>query len=738
MKAKTDQGRRKAIKGMLIAPFAGNILLNACQRENSGAVLVLSGEDLVIDSPDNWYRYCRPILEWINPHVNIDCEAYVEDVIRNAKSANVNTVYFVMDYGGSPLYEGASEPKAAIIGDFDLLRMFETRLHEEGMYFVVAQFGAHTQSAIGKNHPDWLMRDLFGKEIYGPGSVALMCFNSPYKEYVAGELSHLVSNYKVDGIYIEGLFYSMKKCYCTHCKKKHKEENGGSIPETPHVSDMPLALFYMKSVNAYVEEIYKRVKPLSPSTVIMACPVNNDTGNRGVITRIDWKELGQYCDIVALERMWGYGINYPLWKIGLDVNIMKAESKRDCFTTTWYAYHVDREYTPRTRGHLQLNYFEALIHGATPQTHTQNALEEAPDNIPVLNELYSYTEKVRPYFYHAERINTVSILYDRDNYWADEHFTGYYKALLFNHIPFKVISRDELNPEGLKGAEYLILPNTVRISDEESREIKTFTTSGGVLIASYKTGFQHAGSKSSTLAEFLGVKKYLGENIAESRPAPTYEHFRPEYYRSNLCHYFRNTEDSFADTATRMSLLSYTGGLLEIEAADDVSIVSNTLLFDKSRQGVQHPVYGFYPGDINSPMIIERKHGNGRVIYFAGGIDRSFLNQGYPHLAKIFTAAISPDNLPLIATAPASVSITCYRRPIDNSLLIHLMNATTNDRLTPDPVMEIIPLRNIKLRVKGYKKAMSINGTKLVTSLVDEHLQIIIPELEVIDSLVIA
>jgi hypothetical protein len=734
---KYNLSRRNALKNIMFTPFAGSILFSSCKSESTTSAAVLNIGDLNMDTPENWYKYCRPILEWINPHVNIDCKAYVEEVIKNAKAANVNTVYFVMDYGGSPLYNGASEPKAPIIGDFDLLRQFETRLHEEGMYFVVAQFGAHTQSALGENHPDWLMRDVNGREIYGPGSVALMCFNSPYKGYVAGELSHLVSNYKVDGIYIEGLFYSMHKCYCEHCKKKYKEENGGSIPETPHVSDMPLALFYMKSVNAFMAEIYKRVKPLSPSTVIMACPVNNDTGNRGVITRIDWKDLSQYCDIVALERMWGYGINYPLWKIGMNVNNMMAESKRDCFTTTWYAYHVDREYTPRTRGHLQLNYYEALIHGATPQTHTQNALEEAPDNIPVLNELYSYTEKIRPWFFHAERMNTVSILYDRDNYWADEHFSGYYKALLFNHIPFKVISRDELNPEGLKGVEYLILPNTVRITDEESREIKAFTASGGTLIASYKTGFQHAGAKSSSLADFLGVKKYLGENIAESRPALPYEHFRPEYYRSNLCHYFRNREGSFADKATRMSLLSYTGGLLEIQVADDASVVSNTLQFDKSRQGTQHPVYGFYPGDINSPMIIERKHEKGRVIYFAGGIDRSFLNHGYPHLAQILTAALSPENLPVYATASASVSITYYRRPTDNSLLIHLLNATTNDRLTPDPVIDIIPVRNIRIKVKDYQKAVSLSGQKLETSIKDGHLHITVPDLEVIDTLMV-
>lgn len=734
---KNNPSRRSVLKNLMLTPFAGSVLFTSCKGENTRSAAVLNIGDLSLDTPENWYKYCRPILEWINPHVNIDCEAYVETVIRNAKAAQVNTVYFVMDYGGSPLYNGSSEPKAEIIGDFDLIRQLEKRLHEEDMFFVIAQFGAHTQSALGKNHPDWLMRDMFGKEIYGPGSVALMCFNSPYTEYAATELSHIVKNYKTDGIYIEGLFYSMKKCYCENCKKKFLLEYGTNIPETPHVSDMSLAPFYMKSINSFVERIYTSVKAISPSTVIMACPVNNETGNKGVITRIDWKELGKVCDVVALERMWGYGINYPLWKIGLNVNCMLAESKKECFTTTWYGLHVDREYTPRTKGHLQLNYYEPLIHGATPQTHTQNALEEAPDSIPVLNELYSYTEKIRPYFFHAKRMSSVSILYDRDNFWADDHFSGYYKALLYNHIPFKVISRDDLNPESLSETFVLILPNTIRLEDSEIEQIKSFTASGGTLIATYKTGFQDESAKTSSIAGFLGVKNFMGENIAESRPAPSYEHFRPEYYRSDLCHYFRNVKGSFADEATKMSLLSFTGGLLEVEPGIDATIVSNTLKIDKTRQGTQHPVYGFYPGDVNTPLILERNYEKGRIVYFAGGIDRSFLNHGYPYLSAILMAALSPDKLPVSAEAPSSVEITFYKRPKDDSILIHLLNATTNDRLSPDPVIDIIPVRNIRIRVKDYQKVVSLSGQTLETSIKDGYLHITVPDLEVIDTLVV-
>jgi hypothetical protein len=243
----------------------------------------------------------------------------------------------------------------------------------------------------------------------------------------------------------------------------------------------------------------------------MSCP----PVNRPNTQRVDWKKLGQVSDIVTCEMMWGNRNVFPLWQIGMVVGIMQAESKKPCFTTAWYGIDVDREYTPRTKPTVQLNNYEPIINGATVQFHTQNALEEAPDNIPVLNELYSYTEKIRPYVFHAERVNHVSILHDRDHLWPEDHFAGYYKALKYKQIPFKIISRDELNVEGLKGSTTLILPSIVRITDQEAEFIQKFAADGGLVVATYKTGFPKLDSKTSTLAEFLGVKKFTGEKIAQ-------------------------------------------------------------------------------------------------------------------------------------------------------------------------------------------------------------------------------
>lgn len=724
--------RRDLLKNAVWVPFIGGMALSGCDNSGKSAISsVIADGDLDTTSPDSWFRFCQPILEWVNPHPDLDPVKYVEGVVVNAKKAGANTVYFVIDYGGAPIYNGASEEKAKIVGDADLLALLEKRLHEENMYFVSAQFGGHTISAMVDKNPEWVQRNFKGEFLYGPGGLPLMCFNSGYREYVARELKHIVTKYKTDGIYIEGLNY--KNCYCHTCSKKYREIYHSEIPEIIQPGDMPAERFYLDASIDFVGAVREAVKEVSPETVIMACVSSFKESSR-----VDWQGLGKVADVVSQERMWGYGIPFPLYEIGMHVNIMKAESGRDAFTTAWYAKHVDREYTAREIPLIMLNYFEPIINQGTCQFHTQNVLEENPDHIDVLNEIYSYTKKIRPYYYYTERTKEVSILYDRDKLYADSNFTGYYKALVFRHIPVRVISRDYLTREKLNGTKVLILPNVLRLSEDETRVIREFTSEGGLLVCTYRTGFGTSTSLESSIADLLGIKRFISEEIKDnpvvSRGRSQWE---PEYYRAERIHYFRNTDEGFARKYNNRSLLSYPGGLMVTELMPQTRVISNTLKIDKERQGPQHPVYGFYPAGPDHPLILENDYGKGRVIYFAGDLDKVFLVNGYPYVADILAGAVCTADLDLSAEAPVSVEITWYKRTKDNSLLVNMLNSASYERQPTEPIGEIIPVRNIRLKARGFSKAASLQGTALEYSVTGGILNVSIPELNVIDTIVL-
>jgi hypothetical protein len=721
---------------MVWMPVAGHSLFLA--REVRGNNSITAQNNLsTMDFPDikieveDWYKFCRPILEWLNPYENLNVPEYVEELIRMAKAMNVNTVYHLIDFGGAPLFNGSIEPKSDTIGDWDLMEILERRLHEEGMYFVGAQFGSHTQSSIADRHPEWLARNEQMEPVYGPGGVPLICFNTGYKDYVGDELSLLVQKYKTDGLYIEGLHTT--HCFCESCNALYEKVYDKPIPVRLPRSHMDLSRFRMDAVIHFIENIYKKVKSMSPSTIVMACPSSNNGPNG----RVDWKKLGEVCDVLSLERMWGYGFTYPIWQQGMSIGVMQAEGKKPCFTTAWYAQHVDREYTPRSRETVTINYLESIINGATVQFHTQNGPGEVPDHIPVLNELFSYTEKIRPWFMGANKIHPVSLLYDRDYYYPEEHFAGYYKALVYNHIPFTVVSRDELNSGFLKSTQILILPNVLRLEEEEADSIRNFTRNGGLLIATFKTGFQDENGKTSIISDILGVQEYQGQRNTAVNPGPGQTIWSQEHYRKDWNFYFRCKKGSYAEKAGEYSLLTYRGGFLNTVPSADTAVLANIVEIDKGRQGAKHPVYGFYPGEDGPPIMTERRYGKGKVIYFAGELDIDFRLNGNEFVSKILVSGILQENLPVVSKAPSTVEITYYRIKDSENLLIHLFNMTTNQRLYPDSVNEIFPVHGIVLNVKGGRKVTSLNGSQLNTSVQKSELLIEIPELKVIESLIV-
>jgi hypothetical protein len=727
--------RRDALKNMVWMPLAGYSFFSASStRENKNNTNLKNSVPELVNrksNPEDWYKFCRPMLEWLNPYPNINVPEYVEDLIRIAKEMNINTIYHLIDFGGAPLFNGSIEPKSDAIGEWDLMDILEKRLHEEGMYFVGAQFGSHTQSSIAERHPEWIARTPDQKPVYGPGGVPLICFNTGYKDYVGDELSLLVKKYKTDGLYIEGLH--LTNCFCESCKQLYQEVYGKPIPVDLPKSHMERSRFLMDAVINFIDSINKKVKVNSPNTIVMACPSSNNGPNG----RVDWKKLGEVCDVTSLERMWGHIINYPIWQQGMSVGIMQAEGKKPCFTTAWYAQHVDREYTPRSEETLSINYLESIINGATVQFHTQNGPGEVPDNIPVLNNLYSYTEKIRPWFLSAEKIYPVSLLYDRDYFYPEPHFAGYYKALVYNHIPFRVVSRDEISADFLKSTQTLILPNIIRLSQSEIHTIKEYVKNGGHLIATYKTGFQNENNEKSVIADLLGIKKITGQRVSAGRPGPGETRWSPEYYRKDWNFYFKCKKDSWAEKAGKYSLLTFRGKLLETITSGEAEILASIIEIDKSRQSLKHPVYGFYPGESGPPLIIEKRFGKGKVTYFAAELDLDFMENGNEFVSNILVSGIQKETLPVLAQAPSSVEITYFKIKDTNKLLVHILNMTTNQRHHPDSVNEIFPVSGIILRIKDGQKASSLNGTVIRTELKNGELLVTIPEFKVIDSLVI-
>ena len=134
------------------------------------------------DTPPDWYRFCRIMLEWLHPKRDLDPEAWVEQVVARAADLNVNALAFDLYHGGYAVFDGAVAEKVRHIGDADLLALLDRALHRRGMYLVVMNMGAHAAHYTSDEYPSWRKRDADAGAEPPPMHIsAEMCLNSDLK-----------------------------------------------------------------------------------------------------------------------------------------------------------------------------------------------------------------------------------------------------------------------------------------------------------------------------------------------------------------------------------------------------------------------------------------------------------------------------------------------------------------------------------------------------------------------------
>ncbi len=152
-----------------------------------------------------WYRYCRIMLEWLHPQRGLDPETWVEEVVARAESLGVNALAFDIYHGGYAIFNGAVAPKDRHVGQSDVLSLLDRAVHKRGMYLVAMNMGQHAAAYTGEEYPAWRRRDADGNSVRDFTSYS-MCLNTPYGNFLLQEFAELLPRYRIDGIYIEGLY----------------------------------------------------------------------------------------------------------------------------------------------------------------------------------------------------------------------------------------------------------------------------------------------------------------------------------------------------------------------------------------------------------------------------------------------------------------------------------------------------------------------------------------------------
>ncbi len=290
------------------------------------------------------------------------------------------------------------------------------------------------------------------------------------------------------------------------------------------------------------------------------------------------------------------------------------------------------------------------------------------------------------------------------------HALGVYRMGMEEHLPVTLITELELTAAVLDRYRVLILPNVACLSDLQVQTIRDYVLRGGGLVATGETSLcDELGRPRGDFA----LKDLFGASYA-GRPAMS--QVRPgldanfalaindEYWAK------RGTVGAFRFSDFPNSIFARDERLKKIVPHAQATFKGPVVRPGTFVPPMQPAVLYFPEGSRDAfPVVATGEHGQGRVVYFAAGVDAALFSYAFPYQRVIISTATkwaARTPYPITVKAPMCVQSTFWKKP-DGRLIIHLWNGlnTTSDHGQQDvetPLREeSVAIHGIQLRVES-------------------------------------
>lgn len=177
------------------------------------------------------HRVIKKVAPWITQMhlaqlVN-GCDSY-EELLAVADRAHENGIeYIELFYGQLFTNVGDYLPRPDLFpGGKDDLKRLVAYFHKKNLLLVpyCSTTIAYRDSKVCQAHPDW---QYLGPDNmrYEPGVFGNMCYQSPWGDYIKGQLTNLISEYGFDGLGLDGTYHGL-----TCLEKGHKHRSPEAVP----------------------------------------------------------------------------------------------------------------------------------------------------------------------------------------------------------------------------------------------------------------------------------------------------------------------------------------------------------------------------------------------------------------------------------------------------------------------------------------------------------------------------
>jgi hypothetical protein len=538
-------------------------------------------------------------------------------------------------------------------------------------------------------NPDWRIILVDGTGAGDHARYGVCCPNSEgYRAYVRGLVEELCTNYEFEGIRFDMTFWPTI-CYCPHCRARFAKEVGGELPEVVNWEDPTWAAFQHKREEWLVEfaamataTVHKFKPGASVEHQASTYPHN---WRFGVTVPLSYQNTFLQGDFygdamqgsVARKLFYNLTANRPgafETSIGVTLNNYTALKSQDLLNCKAHAALADASAF-------------LFIDSIEPTGKLNPAVYER------MGRVFSQSKRYEPYL-GGELCQDVGIFLsteskcdfaDNGKRVDDPHLSnriphvegvlGVARALIDEHLPFGVITKKSL--ADLAQHKLVVLPNVLRMDEEEAAAVREYVRNGGCLYASRFTSLiDKEGQRRPDflLADVFGVH-YAGET------KENFTYIRPDGEGS----------EALFDGYTAQYPLGLHCKQIQLEAEPGVQVLGKlTLPYTDPADPVHFASIHNNPPGIatDRPALVVNQFGKGRVIYAAGDLESSdTAHKVFSNLARQLMSSFSIE-----AEAPKAVELTMFHQPDNRRFIVNVLNFQKD--------LPNIPVDGIRARVR--------------------------------------
>lgn len=580
----------------------------------------------------------------------------------------------------------------------------------------------------------------------------LTCPNGDhYRDFMLQVVEEIVTRYPLDGLWANAAQFSpwsAPRCHCEACARRFWDISGAPLPQEDW-SD-PLWKQYnemryerIADWNRLVREVITAIRP--------GCawlPLSQVVESWDHIRKGGWDVdySSRHADGIVLEAQRRY---CNLWWPGMESRYANALSGGAGAGVTISYFYPWWRFTHAPVAENRVWAAQIAANGAQPWLHVTGFYSDVFDRrgLDPMRELFNLFDRRQDVYGARSSAAEVALVYSRhtldyvggaepDRYYLDG-FRGAYNALMEANIPFDILSDKNLSNLDLGRYKALLLPNQACMGGDGAKALAHYMEHGGMVVATAKTGFC---DRWGVPKESPVVADWLGAQFVDQ-----FEDLKASYAVIDT------RDDTLLAGIGDTDLLPVAGDVFRFNAGDAESgdmmhLVPPVEAYPGS--GMSVPEFNAVAHIPHVPMVLSRRIGQGRFLYFPWEPDRIGFTFGLSDPMRLLTNALDmgPRRLDLLRIrAQGLIDVSVMDGP--GCRVLHLVNFNSAGGIhsaNRRAVEQIVPIHaveiNLKLPVKTRCSEVEaiVANERLTFTEREGHVRFTLPRLSEFESLRIA